>query len=148
MRHPQPLLPVPPPLDPLLPEGSLPPAPPKPPLLLLDETSPLDELAEPLLLLLDPLSGVHLPLMHVPPEQGVPSGLFGVEQIPVDGLQVPTSWHSSLALQTTGVPLVQTPPWQVSLSVQASPSEQAEPSAFAGLSHAPVVGSQVPAVWH
>jgi hypothetical protein len=74
--------------------------------------------------------------------------LFGSEQIPVDDLQVPTSWHASLALQTMGVPLLQTPPWHVSSSVQLSPSEQIEPSALAGLLHMPVAGSQVPAVWH
>jgi len=32
--------------------------------------------------------------------------------------------------------------------VHASPSVQAVPSGFAGLLHAPVAGSHVPAVWH
>jgi len=36
----------------------------------------------------------------------------------------------------------------VSVSVQALPSLQSAPLALAGLLHAPVVGLQVPAVWH
>jgi hypothetical protein len=36
----------------------------------------------------------------------------------------------------------------VSFCVQALPSLQAAPSAFAGLEQAPVPGSQVPATWH
>src|SRR5437879_13840203 len=43
---------------------------------------------------------------------------------------------------------VQTPLWQVSVCVQALPSLQALPLAFAGFEHVPVAGSQVPAVWH
>jgi hypothetical protein len=43
---------------------------------------------------------------------------------------------------------VQAPAWQVSLCVQALPSEQELPLAFAGLEHAPVVVSHVPALWH
>src|SRR5439155_882602 len=41
---------------------------------------------------------------------------------------------------------VQTPPWQVSVWVQALPSLHAAPSGFAGLEHWPVAGSQV-AAW-
>jgi len=36
----------------------------------------------------------------------------------------------------------------VSVCVQALPSLQALPLAFAGFEHVPVVGEQVPAVWH
>src|SRR2546430_17402499 len=40
------------------------------------------------------------------------------------------------------------PAWQVSICVQASPSEQAVPSAWFGLEHVPLAGSQIPATWH
>jgi hypothetical protein len=43
---------------------------------------------------------------------------------------------------------VQVPDWHVSVCVQALPSEHAMPLAFAGLEHAPVVVSHVPALWH
>jgi len=52
----------------------------------------------------------------------VPSCAAGFEQAPVDGLHVPATWHWSLAVQTTGVDPVQTPPWQASFVVQALPS--------------------------
>src|SRR2546425_54302 len=42
----------------------------------------------------------------------------------------------------------QAPSWQESLWVQASPSEQALPSAWFGLEHVPLAGSQIPATWH
>ena len=54
----------------------------------------------------------------------------------------------SLAVQVLALPLSQTPDWQVSVSVQALPSEQGAPSAFGALEHAPVRGSHVPASWH
>jgi hypothetical protein len=43
---------------------------------------------------------------------------------------------------------VQTPAWQVSVAVHASPSLHAVPFAFAGLEQTPVTGSQLPASWH
>jgi hypothetical protein len=43
---------------------------------------------------------------------------------------------------------VHAPFWHVSVREQASPSLQAVPSATAGLLHAPVAGSHVPAAWH
>src|SRR5438477_559625 len=42
----------------------------------------------------------------------------------------------------------QMPASQASVRVQALPSSQGAPSSLAGLLQAPVVGSQVPAVWH
>jgi hypothetical protein len=48
-----------------------------------------------------------------------PSVLAGSEQIPVLGLQVPTSWHWSDAVQTTGVPGTHAPAWHVSFWVHA-----------------------------
>src|SRR5438094_23418 len=68
--------------------------------------------------------------------------------MPVLGLQVPTSWHWSEAVQTTGLEPVHIPLWQVSVCVQALPSLHAEPSAFGGVEQGPGVGLQVPAVWH
>jgi hypothetical protein len=52
------------------------------------------------------------------------------------------------AAQTTGFAPVQTPAWQVSAWVQALPSLQAVPSAWAGFEQTPVAGSQAPAAWH
>ena len=87
-------------------------------------------------------------MQAVPSEQAVPSSAAGLEHAPVAGSQVPASWHWSAAVQMTALPLTQVPACQVSDWVQASPSEQAEPSALAGLEQAPVAGSQVPASWH
>ena len=83
-----------------------------------------------------------------PSSQAVPSGAGGLEQAPVAGLQVPARWQSSEAVQTTGLPPVQTPAWQVSVRVQASPSSQAAPSILGGLEQIPVVGLQTPMSWH
>src|SRR5438034_10143598 len=80
--------------------------------------------------------------------QAVPLLAFGLEHWPVVVSQVPATWHWSEAVQTTGLLPVQTPLWQVSVCVQALPSLQVVPLAFAGLEHVPVVGEQVPAVWH
>src|SRR5947199_225040 len=84
----------------------------------------------------------------LPSVQAVPSGLAGVEQVPVAGSQVPASWHCSRAAQTTGLVPLQAPAWQVSVCVHALLSVQAVPSGFSGLEHTPVDGSQVPASWH
>src|SRR5262249_48545206 len=43
---------------------------------------------------------------------------------------------------------MQAPAWQLSVWVQASPSLQALPLAFAGLEQVPLAGSQTPASWH
>ena len=83
-----------------------------------------------------------------PSLHAVPSGCAGFEQAPVEGSQVPATWQASLAVHTTGLPPVQTPAWQVSVCVQASPSLHAVPSGCAGFEQAPVEGSQVPAAWH
>src|SRR5439155_544869 len=101
-----------------------------------------------------------LPAVHVPPWQvslsvqaspslhPAPSALLGFEHSPVPGLHVPASWHWSCAVQVTEVPAVHVPPWQVSLSVQASPSLHPVPSGLLGLEHSPVAGLHVPASWH
>lgn len=74
-----------------------------------------------------------LPSSHV-----LPSGFAGLEQTPVAELQVPTSWHASEAVHTTGLPPVQTPAWHVSVFVQASPSLHAVPVSRA---HVPFEGA-------
>jgi hypothetical protein len=79
--------------------------------------------------------------------QVVPSSADGLEQAPVVVLQVPATWHWSLAVQMTAVPR-QTPAWQWSAVVQALVSLQVVVSLADGLEQAPVVGLQVPATWH
>jgi hypothetical protein len=98
---------------------------------------------------------VHIPLSHVsvwvqasPSLQGVPLAVAGLEQWPVWGSHVPAPWHWSEAAHTTGSPPVHTPLSQVSVWVQASPSLQGVPLAFAGLEQRPVWESHVPASWH
>jgi hypothetical protein len=51
-------------------------------------------------------------------------------------------------VHTTGAAPVHAPFWQLSLVVQALPSLHEVPFGAAGLEHAPVAGSQVPATWH
>src|SRR3989442_79549 len=80
--------------------------------------------------------------------QVLPLAFAGFGDVPVVGEQVPAVWHWSEAVQTTGLLVVQVQLWQVSVWVQALPSLQALPLVFAGFEHVPVVGEQVPAVWH
>ena len=101
------------------------------------------------------LEPVHVPAMQLslcvqalPSLQLEPSLLAGLVQAPVVGLQVPAEWHWSLAVQVFGLAPVHVPATQVSVWVQALPSLQLVPSVFAGLEQAPLVGSQVPALWH
>src|SRR5207247_8708044 len=78
----------------------------------------------------------------------LPSGLVGLLQVPVAGLQVPAAWHWSEAVHTTGFVPTQAPSAQASERVHALPSSQGAPSGLAGLLQVPVAGLQVPAVWH
>ena len=82
----------------------------------------------------------------LPSSHGVSSGLDGFEQTPVPTLQVPASWHESLAVHTTGLPLVHVPVWHVSVCVHALPSLHAVPFAFAGFEQTPVPALHVPAL--
>ena len=84
-----------------------------------------------------------LPSLHA-----APFGFDGLEQTPVDGLHVPTSWHWSLAVHSTGFAPVQAPVWQVSDCVHALPSLHAAPFGFEGFEQTPVDELQVPALWH
>src|SRR5437867_2438067 len=91
---------------------------------------------------------VSLCVQASPSVQTLPSAVFGLEQVPLAGSQVPAAWHGSRASQTTVFAPVHVPARQVSVWVQASPSAQAVPSALFGLEQAPLAGSQVPATWH
>jgi hypothetical protein len=79
------------------------------------------------------------------PEHVVPSATVGFEHAPVDGLQAPTAWHWSLAVQVTGFDPTHAPVSHWSVCVQAFPSLQVVPFAAAGLEQVPVLGLQVPA---
>src|SRR5437667_266775 len=78
----------------------------------------------------------------------VPSAAMGLEQMPVAGLQVPATWHWSLAVHVTGLAPAHVPELHVSVCVQASPSLHDAPSAAFGFEQTPVAGLQVPATWH
>jgi len=82
------------------------------------------------------------------PVQAVPSVASGFEHTPVVVSHVPATWHWSLALQVTGFEPMHVPDWQESVCVHASPSLHVVPFAFAGFEHCPVLGLQVPDVWH
>jgi hypothetical protein len=84
----------------------------------------------------------------LPSEHEVPLAFTGFEQTPVLVSQVPALWHWSGAAQATGLAPVQVPAWQVSLCVQAFPSEHEVPLAFTGFEQTPVLVSHVPALWH
>jgi hypothetical protein len=74
--------------------------------------------------------------------------LTGFVHRPDAGSHEPTSWHWSDAVQVTGLLPAQVPDWHVSVCVQALPSLQVLPLAFAGLVHCPDAESQVPTSWH
>jgi hypothetical protein len=95
-----------------------------------------------------PEEHVSAPLHTVPSGHAVPFGFVGFEQTPVDVLHVPTSWHWSLAVQTTGFEPVQVPDWQASVCVQAFESLHEAPFAFAGFEQTPVDVLHVPTSWH
>jgi hypothetical protein len=87
-------------------------------------------------------------VQELPSSHMVPSAAAGFEHIPVVVSQVPTPWHWSSAMQTTGLLPMQLPPRQMSDWVQALPSVHVVPSAAAGFEHIPVVVLQIPATWH
>src|SRR5437762_2032451 len=95
-----------------------------------------------------PAAQVSFTVQKRPSSQVVPSAWFGLEQAPFAGLQTPATWHWSRAVQMTGLAPMQLPAWQVSVCVQASPSEQALPSALSGLEQERNAGAQGPAACH
>jgi hypothetical protein len=84
----------------------------------------------------------------LPSLQAVPFAAVGFEHTPVVVLQLPATWHVSLAAHVTALPPAQVPLWHVSLFVQAFPSLHDVPFGAAGFEHAPVDASHVPATWH
>ena len=84
-----------------------------------------------------------LPSLH-----DAPLAAAGLEQVPVDGLHVPATWHWSEAVQVTWLPAVHVPDWHVSFKSHASPSLHVVPFAAVGFEQAPVLGLHVPATWH
>jgi hypothetical protein len=66
--------------------------------------------------------------------------------VPVAGSQVPGAWHALCGSHTTRSLPAQSPAWQVSVRVHASPSLHGVPSVAGVFTHAPVAGSHVPAV--
>jgi hypothetical protein len=87
-----------------------------------------------------PLWQVSLPLQRLPSEHDAPLAALVCTQ-PVRGSQV-SLVHGLPSLQFGGVPGWQTPLWQVSMPLQALPSEQAIPFATGVCAH-PVCGLQV-----
>src|SRR5439155_579829 len=61
---------------------------------------------------------------------------------------MPASWHWSGGAQTTGFAPVQTPAWQESVWVQASPSVRVLPFGLVGVEQMPLAGSQMSGSWH
>jgi hypothetical protein len=80
--------------------------------------------------------------------QIVPSGNAGLEHTPLPLSHTPTSWHESLAVQTTGFDPAQIPVWHESVCVQAFPSLHAVPFGAFGFEHTPVTVLQTPTAWH
>src|SRR5262249_10730464 len=80
--------------------------------------------------------------------QRVQPGTDGLEQVPVWGSHTPAVWQLSCGWHWRDAPARQAPAWHVSAWVQALPSLQLVPSAFAGFEQVPVVASQVPTSWH
>ena len=75
----------------------------------------------------------------LPSLQAVPLALNGFEQTPVAVLHVPTVWHWSRAVQTTGFDPVHMPDWQVSVFMHALPSLQTVPLALGGCVQLPAL---------
>jgi hypothetical protein len=98
---------------------------------------------------------VHVPLWHEsvwvqasPSLQLVPFAAAGFEHSPLEGAQVPATWHESDAVHVTVLPAVQTPALQASFRSQRLPSLHVVPSLAVGFEHWPVEVLQVPAAWH
>jgi hypothetical protein len=83
----------------------------------------------------------------LPSLQAVPLVAAGLLQTPVAGLQVPATWHWSLAVQVIGLLPLHAPARQVSVCVHALPSLQAVPSMAFEYEQVPFAGLQVP-TWH
>jgi hypothetical protein len=78
----------------------------------------------------------------------VPLSALGFEQMPLVVSQTPTTWHWSLAWQTTGFAPEHAPSTQVSVCVHALPSLQVVPFGLGGFEQWPLKVSQTPTLWH
>src|SRR5262245_53185093 len=94
---------------------------------------------------------LHTPEVQVPAMppvvHAVPSGATGLEQ-PLPLVQVPARRQGCAGVETAGGPGVQLPFWQVSLSVQVSPSLQEVPLLALLRAQVPVEGLQAPLTLH
>jgi hypothetical protein len=90
-------------------------------------------------------SHVSLPLHELPSEHDAPAAT-GVCAAPVGEQKSIVQGFPSSAL--TVDPLAHAPPWHESPTVHGLPSVQVVPLGTAGLEHAPLAGSHVPATWH
>src|SRR5437870_2230688 len=97
----------------------------------------------------DVAAGTHAPVLQTWfAPQSVPFAAAGFVHDPVIGLHAPPTWQASRGAQATRLLPVHVPAWHASVCVQALPSLHVVPSGAAGLEHAPVDGSHVPATWH
>jgi hypothetical protein len=94
----------------------------------------------------------HTPLLQTsftvagfPSSQVVPSGWFGFVHLPVEGAHVPATWHWSSGMHVT---IMQRFTPLQSPALHTRPGPHVVPSGFVGSEHTPVVGEQVPALWH
>jgi hypothetical protein len=97
-----------------------------------------------------PLPSHASPVVHLTPSShAVPAGFDAPpEHRPVLVSQVPAEEQAAVPEHWTGLVPVQTPPWQVSVFVQALLSLQAAPSGTTvGAGQVPVVSEHVPAAW-
>src|SRR2546427_123968 len=92
-----------------------------------------------------PDSQVSVCVQALPSVQLVPSVALGFEQVPVAGLQVPATWHWSLADRTSGVEAERVDVGQGPICVQTMPSWELVPLAAFGFEQVPVAGLHVPA---
>lgn len=90
-------------------------------------------------------SQISSPLQALLSLQAVPAG-FGISTQPGPGWQLAVI-QGFVVVHSSGVPLVQAPPWHVSKPLQGVPSLQEVPSGTAGFEQRPVPGLQTPAVW-
>jgi hypothetical protein len=97
----------------------------------------------------------HVPDWHasicvhaLPSLQLVPFDATGFEHVPLLGLHVPATWHSSLAVHVTGFEPAHVPDWHASICVHALPSLQVVPFVATGFEQAPLLGLHVPTTWH
>jgi len=95
-----------------------------------------------------PLWQLSFDVQTFPSLQAMPLAATGFEQTPVAGAHVPTSWHASLAVQTTEFDPTHVPPRQASVVLQPLASLHGPPSGAFGFEQTPVPELHVPARWH